>query len=214
MSHFARQEDNRTNPVRRSYPNGLLLSFSSSSSSSLSFVSFVQWVTWDTNAVQFLSRINEEVISRSTLLPKTPVTIKTNIKRDNLVLDKRSLTAYFNGLVLPHLDYTDIVWGDQTGLTTRMKQLQSFQNRFVIKIVKAKVKTDESLTLARWASLHARRFGRLCCFVQDVLKGVIPEKPRCVKFYNEPTARLQHPKLLHAQSEQAENGVRQKQDIL
>lgn len=140
MSHFARQEDNRTNPVRRSYPNGLLLSFSSSSSSSLSSVPFVQWVTWDTNAVQFLSRINEEVISRSTLLPKTPVTIKTNIKGGNLVLDKRSLTAYFNGLVLPHLDYTDIVWGDQTGLTTRMKQLQSFQNRFAIKIVKAKWK--------------------------------------------------------------------------
>ena len=159
MSHFARQEDNRTNPVSRSYPNGLLLSFSSSSSSSswLSSVPFAQWVTWDTNAVQFLSRINEKVISRSTLLPKTPVTIKTNIKRGNLMLDKRSLTAYFNGLVLPHLDYTDIVWGDQTGLTTRMKQLQSFQNRFAIKIVKAKVKTDEALTLARWASLYARR---------------------------------------------------------
>ena len=127
------------------------------------------------NAVQFLSRINEEVISRSTLLPKTPVTIKTNIKRGNLVLDKRSLTAYFNGLVLPHLDYTDIVSGDKKGLTTRMKQLQSYQNRFAIKIVKAKVKTDEALTLARWTTLHARRFGRLCCFVQDVLKGVIPE---------------------------------------
>ena len=73
------------------------------------------------------------------------------------MLDKRSLKAYFNGLVLPHLDYTDIVWGDQAGLTTRMKQLQSFQNRFAIKIVKAKVKTDEALTLARWASLYARR---------------------------------------------------------
>ena len=91
------------------------------------------------------------------------------------MLDKRSLSAYFNGLVLPHLDYTDIVWGDQAGLTTRVKQLQSFQNRFAIKIVKAKVKTDEALTLSRWASLHARRFGRLCCFVQDALKGVIPE---------------------------------------
>ena len=56
-----------------------------------------------------------------------------------------------------------------------MKQLQSYQNRFAIKIVKAKVKTDEALTLARWTTLHARRFGRLSCFVQDVLKGVIPE---------------------------------------
>ena len=40
------------------------------------------------------------------------------------MLDKRSLTAYFNGLVLPHLDYADIVWGDQPGLTTQMEQLQ------------------------------------------------------------------------------------------
>ena len=39
-----------------------------------------------------------------------------------------------------------------------MKQLQSYQNRFAIKIVKAKVKTDEALTLARWTTLHARRF--------------------------------------------------------
>lgn len=54
------------------------------------------------------------------------------------MLDKRSLKAYFNGLVLPHLDYTDIVWGDQAGLTTRMKQLQSFQNRFAIKIARQK----------------------------------------------------------------------------
>ena len=33
------------------------------------------------------------------------------------MLDKKSLTAYFNGLVLPHLDYADVVWGDQPGLT-------------------------------------------------------------------------------------------------
>ena len=46
------------------------------------------------------------------------------------MLDKRSLMAYFNGIVLPHLNYADVVWGDQPGLTTQMKQLQSFQNRF------------------------------------------------------------------------------------
>ena len=28
------------------------------------------------------------------------------------MLDKKSLTAYSNGLVLPHLDYADVVWGD------------------------------------------------------------------------------------------------------
>ena len=34
------------------------------------------------------------------------------------MLDEKSLIAYFNGLVLPHLDYADVVWGDQPGLTT------------------------------------------------------------------------------------------------
>lgn len=55
------------------------------------------------------------------------------------MLDKRSLTAYFSGPVLPHLYYAHIVWGDQSGLTTQMKQLQPFQNRFAKKIVKVKV---------------------------------------------------------------------------
>jgi len=53
------------------------------------------------------------------------------------MLDKRSLMAYFGGLVLPHLDYADVIWGDQPRLTTQMKQLQSFQNSFAKKIVKA-----------------------------------------------------------------------------
>ena len=91
------------------------------------------------------------------------------------MLDQKSLTAYFNGLVLPHLDYADIVWGDQPGLTTQMKQLQSFQNRFAKKIVKSKVSSAEALTSLRWVSLHARRFGHRCCIVQDAIKGSIPE---------------------------------------
>ena len=43
------------------------------------------------------------------------------------MLDQKSLTAYFNGLVLPHLDYADIVWGDQPGLTTQMNVYNSFK---------------------------------------------------------------------------------------
>ena len=45
----------------------------------------------------------------------------------HMLPDKRSLMAYFNGLVLPNLDYADVFSGDQPGLTTQMKQLQSFQ---------------------------------------------------------------------------------------
>ena len=91
------------------------------------------------------------------------------------MLDEKSLTAYFNGLVLPHLDYADVVWGDQPGLTTRMKQLQSFQNRIAKKISKGKMTSAEALTSLQWVPLHARRFGHRCCLVQDAMKGEIPE---------------------------------------
>ena len=91
------------------------------------------------------------------------------------MLDKRRLQVYFNGLVLPHLDYADVVWGDQPGLTTRMKQLQSFQNRFAKKIVKAKVTSDEALTLLRWVPLHARRIVHRSRLAQDALRGNIPK---------------------------------------
>lgn len=33
---------------------------------------------------------------------------------ESIICLMRSLTAYSNGLVLPHLDYADIVWGDQS----------------------------------------------------------------------------------------------------
>ena len=44
------------------------------------------------------------------------------------MLDRKTRLAYYNGLVLPHLDYADIVWGDQPGLKSEMEQLQGFQN--------------------------------------------------------------------------------------
>ena len=91
------------------------------------------------------------------------------------MLDKRRLIVYFNGLVLPHLNYADVIGGDQPGLTTQMKQLQSFQNRLAKKIVKAKVTSAEALTLLRWVPLRVRRIGHRSCLVQDVLRGNIPK---------------------------------------
>ena len=90
------------------------------------------------------------------------------------MLDEKSLTAYFNGLVRPHLDYADVVWGDQPGLTTQMKQLQSFQN-CIAKISKGKMTSAEALTSLQWVPLHVRCFGHQCCLVQDAMKGEIPE---------------------------------------
>lgn len=89
------------------------------------------------------------------------------------ILDKKSITAYFNGLVLSHLDYADIIWRDQPGLTTQIKQLQSFQSRITKKTVKGKVTSAEALTLLWWVPLHATCFGHRCCLVQGAMKGEI-----------------------------------------
>ena len=51
------------------------------------------------------------------------------------MLDEKTRLAYYNGLVLPHLDYADIVWGDQPGLKSEMEQLQGFQNKFAKKVL-------------------------------------------------------------------------------
>ena len=41
--------------------------------------------------------------------------------------DQKTRLAYYNSLVLPHLDYANIVWGDQLGLKSEMEQLQDFK---------------------------------------------------------------------------------------
>ena len=75
------------------------------------------------------------------------------------MLGKKTLTAYFNDLVLPHLDYADIVWGDQPDLLTEMKQLQGFQTRFAKKIEGGKMTSADALVSLQWVPLHGRRFG-------------------------------------------------------
>ena len=45
------------------------------------------------------------------------------LNRISDMLDQKSRMAYYNGLVLPHLDYADIVCGDQPGLKSEMEQI-------------------------------------------------------------------------------------------
>ena len=61
------------------------------------------------------------------------------------MLDQKSRLAYYNGLVLPYLDYADIVWGDQPGLKSEMDQLQGFQNKFAKKVLRKNVSSKEAL---------------------------------------------------------------------
>ena len=91
------------------------------------------------------------------------------------MLDRRTRMAYFNGLVLPHCDYADIVWGDQPGLKSKMEQLQAFQNRFAKKIDGSKQSSAEAMASLKWIPLARRRFGHRCVAVQNSIKGDIPE---------------------------------------
>ena len=79
------------------------------------------------------------------------------------MLDKQTRLAYFNGLVPPHLDYADSIWGDQ----------RSF--RFAKKIAGSKLSPTEALVSLKWFPLCVRRFGHRCLTVQNAIKGDIPE---------------------------------------
>ena len=65
------------------------------------------------------------------------------------MLDYKSCVAYFKGLVLPHLDYADMVWGDQAGVKTEMQQL----HRFAKKIQGSKQSSSDALKSLKWISL-------------------------------------------------------------
>ena len=73
------------------------------------------------------------------------------------MLDTKSRIAYYNGLVLPHLDYGDILWGDQPGLKSEMEQLQAFQNKFARKVLGKKVSSKEALKELSWVPLEDQR---------------------------------------------------------
>ena len=61
------------------------------------------------------------------------------------MLDNKTRITYFNGLVFPHLDCGDIVWGDQPGLKSEMDRLQAFQSRLAKIILGNKISSSEAL---------------------------------------------------------------------
>ena len=91
------------------------------------------------------------------------------------MLDNRTRIAFYNGLVLPHLDYADTVWGDQPGLKSEMEKLQSFQNKFAKKIKLGKMSSSEALKRLNWLPLAVRRLSHRCTAVENAIKGNIPQ---------------------------------------
>ena len=72
------------------------------------------------------------------------------------MLDNKTRIAYFNGLVFPHLDYGDTVWGDQPALKSEMDRLQVFLNRFVKTILGNKISSSEALNSLQWIPVAGR----------------------------------------------------------
>ena len=91
------------------------------------------------------------------------------------VLDNRTRIAFYNGLVLPHLDYVDTVWRDQPGLKSEMEKLQSFQNKFAKKIKLGKMSSSDALKCLNWLPLAGRRLFHRCTTVENAIKGDIPQ---------------------------------------
>ena len=80
---------------------------------------------------------------------------------------------HYNGLVLPHLDYADTVWGHQPGLKSEMEKLQSFQNKFARKIKLSKMSSSEALKCLNWLPLAGARLSHQCTIVDNAIKGNI-----------------------------------------
>ena len=86
------------------------------------------------------------------------------------MLDEECLTASFNDLFLPHLDYADIARGHQPDLTTGMKQYVAIIPKSHCKEnCKAKSDIRYDPNIVAWVPLHARSF-HLCPEMQAMTK--------------------------------------------
>ena len=91
------------------------------------------------------------------------------------MLDNRTHMAFHNGLVLPHLDFSDTVSGNQPGLKSEIEKLQSFQNKFERKIKLGKMSSSEALKSMNWLPLAGRRLSHRWTAVENAIKGDIPQ---------------------------------------
>ena len=98
------------------------------------------------------------------------------------MLDDRTRMAFYNGLVLPHLDYADPVQGDQPGLKSEMEKMQSFQNIFARKIKLGKTSSSEALKCQNWLPLAGRLLSHRCIAVENAFKGNMPQHFESFKF--------------------------------
>lgn len=76
-------------------------------------------------------------------------------------------------MVLPHLDYTDIILGDQMSSKSEMDRLKEFRS---------KMSSMEALEYFRWVPLAGWRFRHHCVAVQNAIKGDTPDHLESFRF--------------------------------
>ena len=120
------------------------------------------------------------------------LTLTSQCPTEFIICSTRKVSQHtLYGLVQPHLDYADIVWRDLPGLTTQIKQLQSFLSRIAKEIVKGKVTPAKTLTsLLWWVLFTCEAFWSsvLSCEKRNEMRD--PRTFRCAQIYHKPTTRL------------------------
>jgi hypothetical protein len=88
-----------------------------------------------------------------------------SLKRIKYLLPHQARITLYNALILPVLDYADIVWGDKN--TVLMNTLQIVQNKAAKAILNVPYDSSstEALQTVRWIKLNQRRKFHRCVAV-------------------------------------------------
>ena len=96
------------------------------------------------------------------------------LRRIKYYLPLQARLLFYNSLVLPILDYADIVWGDKNNATL-MKELQLLQNK-AAKLILDKPplsSATEALKTLKWLNLVDRRKYHRCVYIYKCITGQI-----------------------------------------
>ena len=90
------------------------------------------------------------------------------------LLPFKARITFYNSLILPLFDYSDIVWGDKNNITL-MSSLQVLQNKAAKLILDRPLYSSatEALSILEWPTLSKRRFFRRCTYIFKCVNDLI-----------------------------------------
>ena len=95
-------------------------------------------------------------------------------------VNESALKTIFDTVILPHFDYTDIVW--QSATKTQLEHLQKLQNRAARIILNVNPYEHKSIIemhdLLNWENLNRRRKKHIMSFAYKILHDMAPHGTR------------------------------------